>query len=218
LGTAALAIANGATGADAIKVQNKVTVALDFTTRTAAAGLGESVPLSGSLLTASRSVLNGVDGSSLNDASVTAAMNATTTFLAGSASGQSMGLATSPAASTVITITGSDQLIDPGAGGHTIQFLYGAGADILVLHDGGVDQVSGFDATTDVLDLRALFLEANVSPDAATLTITDIGSDAVLGFDPSGLGPGSPVAVLDGLVGTVTNVAALLTNGAIRIA
>ena len=61
--------------------------------------------------------------------------------------------------------------------------LDGASADTLVLHHGGVDQVSGFDATTDVLDLRALFREASVSPDAAT-----------------------------------TNVAALLSNGAIRIA
>ena len=37
LGSAILAIANGATGTDATEVQNKISVALDFTTRTAAA-------------------------------------------------------------------------------------------------------------------------------------------------------------------------------------
>ena len=45
LGAASLAIANGATGSDAIEVQNKIAVAIDFTTRTIAAGLGETTPL-----------------------------------------------------------------------------------------------------------------------------------------------------------------------------
>ena len=46
LGAAALAIANGATGADAIAVQNKVNVGLDFTLRTNLVGLGGgSAPL-----------------------------------------------------------------------------------------------------------------------------------------------------------------------------
>src|SRR6202044_2359610 len=83
LGAAALAIANGATGADAIEVQNKIAVATDFTSRTGAAVLGETSPLPGSFLAAARSVLSGVDGTSLNDASVTAGENATTTFING---------------------------------------------------------------------------------------------------------------------------------------
>ena len=55
-----------------------------------------------------------------------------------------------------ITITGTNQLIDPGAGSFIIQFMAGSGADTLVPHANGVDQISGFDPATDVLDLRAL--------------------------------------------------------------
>ena len=45
----------------------------------------------------------------------------------------------------VITVTSSDQLIDPGAGSFSIRFQSGATGDSLMLHDGGVDQISGFD-------------------------------------------------------------------------
>jgi hypothetical protein len=81
LGAAALAIASGATGADVIEVQNKIAVALDFTTRTAAAGLGETAPLPASFHTAAQTVLSGVDGATLNDASVTAGINRTTAYI-----------------------------------------------------------------------------------------------------------------------------------------
>ena len=64
---------------------------------------------------------------------------------------------------TVITVAGSGQLVDPGIGNHTIQFLAGTSGDTLVLHESGVDQVSGFDPGTDVLDLRSLLTEANVN-------------------------------------------------------
>ncbi len=89
LGAAALAIANGATAADAVEVWNKVAVALDFTTRTGAAGLGDGGTLSSSYLTAARGVLSAVDGTALNDASVTAGMSATTAFINGSSTAQS---------------------------------------------------------------------------------------------------------------------------------
>ncbi len=69
LGAAVLAIANGATGSDAIILQNKITVALDFTNLTSAAA---NLPLS-SVVAEAKIVLAGVDGVSLNDASVTAA-------------------------------------------------------------------------------------------------------------------------------------------------
>ena len=69
LGAAVLAIANGAQGSDAIILQNKITVALDFTNLTGAA----NVPATSALLAEAKTILAGVDGISLNDASVTAA-------------------------------------------------------------------------------------------------------------------------------------------------
>ena len=69
LGASVLAIANGAQGSDAIILQNKIAVALDFTNLTSAA----NVPTTSALLAEAKTVLAGVDGMSLNDASVTAA-------------------------------------------------------------------------------------------------------------------------------------------------
>ena len=64
----------------------------------------------------------------------------------------------------VITISGLGQLINPGAGSHSIQFASGAADDTLVLHLGGSDQITGFDpAAGDVLDPRSLLSEAGVS-------------------------------------------------------
>jgi hypothetical protein len=69
LGAAVLAIANGATGSDAIIVQNKISVALDFTNQASLANL----PMNATFIAEARAVLAGVDGASLNDASVVAA-------------------------------------------------------------------------------------------------------------------------------------------------
>jgi V8-like Glu-specific endopeptidase len=222
LGAAALAIANGATGSDAIELLNKLAVAVDFTSRTAAAGLGVTGALPLSFLTAASSVLNVVDGTSLNDASVTAGKSATTTYIAGATTGHQT--ATASGDPNVITITGSDQLIDPGAGGHTIQFLTGASADTLVLHTDGLDQVSGFDPGTDYLDMSSLLAAANIDLYGAVtglgryLGIIDQGNDAFLVFDPNGRGAGSTVAVLQGSGGTVTDLHGLIARGAIRVA
>ena len=57
LGAAVLAIANGATGSDAIILENKITVALDFTHLTSAANLPSS-----SVVAEAKIVLAGVDG------------------------------------------------------------------------------------------------------------------------------------------------------------
>jgi hypothetical protein len=81
----------------------------------------------------------------------------------------------------VVTISGLGQITDPGAGNQTIQFLAAASADTLVLHANSVDQISGFDPTTDVLDLRALLSAAHVdltggAADLSSyLTVTDQG-------------------------------------------
>ena len=208
LGAAALAIANGATGADAIEVQNKVVVGLDFTTRTGAIGLGDTAPLPSSFATAATAALSGVDGTALNDTSVTAGMNATTAYISGN----------------TITVSQSNVSTDPGAGNHTIQFLAGTSADTLVLHTGGVDEVSGFNPGTDVLDLRSVLSEAGVNLNgnfaalSGYLTVTDQGLDALLSFNPTGLGGGYGVAVLHGLGSSITAVAALVADNAIRIA
>jgi hypothetical protein len=69
LNAAVLAIANGAQGSDATILLNKINVALDFTTLTTAANLATT----STLVAEAKAVLAGVDGISLNDASVTAA-------------------------------------------------------------------------------------------------------------------------------------------------
>ena len=275
-GAAALAIANGATGADAIELQNKIAVALDFTTRTNTANLGATAPLASSFVTAARSVLSGVDGASLNDASVTAGENATTAFITSATTGLGSGYPTivtvtesgnvtaarsvlngvdgaslndasvtagenattafiSSATTghqtalgsgdpTVVTVTESGKLIDPGVGKFTIQFIAGTSADTLVLHADGVDQVSGFDPSSDVLDLRSLLSEANVNLNGSItalgnyLTVTAQGANALLSFDPAGHGGGSTIAVLLGLGGTVAGLNTLIAHGAIQIA
>jgi len=229
LGAAALSIANGATGTDAIEVQNKITVALDFTTRTQAAGLGlTNIPAA--FLTEAHTVLNGVDGTSLNDTSVTVGEGATTAYISGAKTGATTVLTTSADPASVsptnapITISASNSVIDPGVGSYMIQFLAGASADMLVLHANGVDQISGFDPATDVLDLRSLLSETNVNLNGdiaalpSYLSVTDQGANALISFDPSGNGGGSVVAVLQGLGSAVTGTDMLIAQGAIQIA
>ena len=209
LGAAVLAIANGAQGADAIVVQNKIAVALDFTTRTGAAGLGKTSPLPSSFVTAAHSVLNGVDGTSLNDASVTVGENTTTAYISGATSAAPTPIFTSvntpspPSANDLITISTSNSVIDPGSGSHTIQFIVGTSADTVVLHSGGTDQITGFNlGAGNVLDLRSLLSEVqlnaqDVLPNLGSyFTIADQGADAELLFDSLGHSGGSAVAVL----------------------
>jgi plastocyanin len=330
LGAAALAIANGATGFDATEVQNKIAVALDFTTRTGAAGLGATGPLPNGFLAAARGVLSGVDGTSLNDGSVTAGMSATTAYISatapptitGTIAGQMVtdqttitpfskvtiadtvpadtitltlsaaangrfsnlggssynattgiytdtgtaaaltsavdGLVFTPTAHqvavgqtvvTTFTIADTDSvgatatdnttsvigtaadytifvasdIVNPAPGNHTIQFLPGQ-TGTLVLHLNGIDQISGFDPSTEVLDLSFLLSEANVNLNGSVaalgnyLAVTEQGANALLSFDPTGHGGGSTVAVLLGLGSTVTGLNTLVADGAIRIA
>jgi hypothetical protein len=119
-------------------------------------------------------------------------------------------------ASNIITVTGSNQLVDPGNGDYTIQFLAGTSGDTLVLHPGGVDQISGFDPGTDVLDLRSL-LSGTGADLAGYLTVVDQGANALLNFDASGTGGGTAVAVLHGLASTVTSLDTLVADGALRV-
>jgi hypothetical protein len=79
VGALALAIANGATGADATTITNKITVGLDFTTRTGGAGLGETSPLSPGYLSEAKLVV-GVTTS--DPASIPTAEALTTQFIA----------------------------------------------------------------------------------------------------------------------------------------
>ena len=79
----------------------------------------------------------------------------------------------------VITVSRTDQLVDPGTGAHMIQFLPVASADTLVVDLGSVDQIAGFDPGSDVLDLHSLLIGTglNLGADAAALnryvTVTD---------------------------------------------
>jgi hypothetical protein len=129
-----------------------------------------------------------------------------------------------PADPNVVTISGSDVLTDPGMGSYTIQFLAGTSDDTLMLHTGGVDQVSGFNPGTDVLDFSSVLSEANLDLTGGIaalgnyVTIVDQGANAVVNFDPTGQGGGSTLAVLQGLGSTVTSLQTLVTDNAIRIA
>jgi hypothetical protein len=84
LGKAILAIANGALGGDAIILQNKITAADFFTLQTSAAGLGLTAPLTSAFFGESHAVLQGIDSTALNDASVADAEAATMAFIASS--------------------------------------------------------------------------------------------------------------------------------------
>jgi T5SS/PEP-CTERM-associated repeat protein len=128
----------------------------------------------------------------------------------------------------IITVTSSDQLIDPGAGSFSIQFQVGATGDSLMLHNGGVDQVSGFDPSTDSLDVRGLLagtglaLTGDVASLSGFLNVADQGGDALIRFDPTGQGGGSTVAVLQGLGAqglgaSVTGLDSLIAKGAVRM-
>ena len=148
-----------------------------------------------------------MDSKSLNDASVTAGESATTAFIS-----RQVNRGHTPRRGGdggPIVISRFNSVIDSGMGDHAIQFLAGAGADALVLHSGGLDQVSGFDPDTDVLDLRSLLSEANVNLNGGVaalsgyLTVDDQGSDTLIRFDSTGHGGGSTIAVLQGL-GTAT--------------
>ena len=202
-------------------MQNKITVALDFFSRTAAANVGMTAPLSGSFLTAATSVLNGVDGSSLNDASVTTAEAATSAYIAHPTQTQT---AASEAAPDTLIISASNGVVDPASGDVMIQFLAGTSNDSLVLHANSLATVSGFDPTTDVLDPRWLFAESNVdlTGGMATLandvSVVDQGADALIRFDPTGQSGGGVIADLQGLGGIVTSLATLIAQGTIRIA
>ena len=79
LGAAVLAISAGAQGSDATILQNKITVALEFTSLTNAADL----PTNSALLAEANNTLVGVDGTYLNDASVTTAVAAIAPWIAG---------------------------------------------------------------------------------------------------------------------------------------
>jgi hypothetical protein len=122
---------------------------------------------------------------------------------------------------SVITVSSSDQLVDPGTGSFTIQFLPGTSKDTLVLHTGGTDQVSGFDPASDVLDLSALAagtglgLTGNLSALSNYVSVADQGGNAVVQFSSAGTGGGGTVAVLQGLGGT--SLATLIAQGAIRM-
>jgi hypothetical protein len=107
--------------------------------------------------------------------------------------------------SDTITITGANQLVDPGAGAHTIQFASGATSDTLVLYQGSSDQVMGFDPSVgDKLDLSGMLAQAGVDVTSSSFQLSnyvsvqnDNGSAAVL-FDPTGHSVGSQVALLVG--------------------
>jgi hypothetical protein len=94
----------------------------------------------------------------------------------------------------------------------------------IVLQPGRVDQLTGFDPHTEVLDLHQalaashLTLGGDYGKLGACVQVTDSGNDATLSFNPRGLasGPGSPLAVLHG-VGPGVTLGTLINDHALAI-
>lgn len=118
-----------------------------------------------------------------------------------------------PAFSTPpILVCTQGQSIDPGSASRTIQFIGGSGSNAVVLRAGVVSDLYGFNAASDFLDLRSLLASANISAATAfaipnTFIIASGGSATGLsiGFDPTGHGSGSSVALLHDLGPTASS-------------
>jgi hypothetical protein len=138
-----------------------------------------------------------------------------------------------------LTTSGTNQLVFAGRGGDSLatngakSVTYGGtgtntisvnrAQDSIVLQQGGVDHVAGFNLHNDVLDLSQVLAEAQL---ALTGTgqlgtyfgVTSAGTDATLSFNPNGVscGAGSALAVLHGVGANVT-LSALIDNGVFEI-
>ncbi len=198
LGSAALAIANGAVSGDAIEVRNKLAVGLDFTTRTAADGLGGSGTLPATFLATARSVLNGVDGTALNDASATAGMNATTAYTL------------QPA--TVASVTAAPATGDPATGSLVTLTVtlsktvaVSGGIPSLSLNDGGtaIYDPARSGGTVLVFDYTVL-----AGQSTAALAVTGFNANNALVLDPEGI-----AANLAGAAVTLTGLAVNMPGG-----
>lgn len=118
-----------------------------------------------------------------------------------------------PAFSTPpILVSTQGQSIDPGSASRTIQFIGGSGSDAVVLRAGVVSDIYGFNAASDFLDLRSLLASANLSAATAfaipnTFIIASAGTATGLsiGFDPTGHGSGSNVALFHDLGPTASS-------------
>ncbi len=97
--------------------------------------------------------------------------------------------------------------------------------ETVVLQQGGLDQISGFDLHNgDLLDLRQVLAESEIDLGGdfrklgAYVQVSASGKDVTLSFNPDGLasGPGSALAVLHGL-GSHTTLAALIHHDSLRI-
>ncbi|MBV9248851.1 MAG: collagen-like protein [Acetobacteraceae bacterium] len=124
-----------------------------------------------------------------------------------------------------IQISGSNIMVDAGAGTNNI-FILAGGSDSFVLHATGTDVISGFSiASKDVLDMRSLLSEAklslgtDVSSLAAYVHVTNVNGTASVTFDPTATWntAGSTIAVLKDVGSTVTSVSDLISGGGVRI-
>jgi S-layer protein len=185
LGAAVLAIANGATGADAIAMQNKITVALDFTTKTAGAGQGYSP--NAAYLTAAKNVLAGVDNVSLNDASVTAAEAKTAAFVAGGAG----------AAQTFTLTTGVD---NPSlTGNNTINGTFNGTLGTPATFTAG-DTINGGATTGNTFNLVDLGIGSSANPTAVGATsVSGIQTVNILSGEAINANTASSIASFTGL-------------------
>jgi hypothetical protein len=241
IGSAILDIANGATGADAIELANKIDVALDFTLRTSAAGIGTGPVLPSSLLPAARGVLSGVDGVARDDASVTAGFAATTAYITPAIT-LTTGIDTGSAFATAVdntifnapagqnpvtllpanTLNTGDNIVDTGTNGQLDATFVAPAAGILATISGvatyNLTNTSGGLVTLNSTNLTGV---ATINDVASTSEI-DIGgagigalSSAVTNVGLSNLGAGGKLAISEttaSLAGAADSLAINVTN------
>lgn len=110
--------------------------------------------------------------------------------------------------------------VDRGAGGKTLT-LHGAQQSV-VLQQGALDQISGFNLHNDVLALTQVLAESqiNLGGDSGNLgssfDVTASDSDATRSFNPQGVSAGAAPAVLHG-VGPGVTLATLIGDQTLTI-
>lgn len=117
-----------------------------------------------------------------------------------------------------ITVNGAGSTIYGGPGANTVT-IHGA-KESIVLQQGGVDQINGFNLHNgDVLDLSQVLAESQVTLTgnlSSYFAVSTSGSDAALSFNPNRTGPGgSAVAVLHG-VGAGTTFTTLINDHVLK--
>jgi len=123
-----------------------------------------------------------------------------------------------------VNVTAAKVVVYGGAGNNTINLGSNTAQTRIMLQQGGVDQINGFNLHNgDVLDFSTLLAETRVSLAdlnslGTYLQVSASGTNATLSYNPAGLaaGGGAAVAVLHG-VGTGITLGTLISDNVLKI-